>query len=218
MFILCAITGIYRETVNNKIKFIQKCSSVSLFKLKTNLPQFFCLLPQLNQITSSPFGLLSSVFIFETSEHCSELRRPIAGWQRDDISSWREPSKFAWWRNQRYRKKSSFVLQMDRHTCERFAYRARNHHCTGSFFVPSPICCLAWWTNRKVFIGEVQNTHRPFIDDSPAHSRMSSRLSQSNCCRTGGVFFCFFLAFTCERRQAQGERLKTQKYHCGSAG
>lgn len=37
-------------------------------------------------------------------------------------------------------------------------------------------------------------------------------------CRTGGVFFCFFLAFTCERRQAQGERLKTQKYHCGSAG
>lgn len=69
--ILCAITGIYRETVNNKIKFIQKCSSVSLFKLKTNLTQFFCLLPQLNQITSSPFGLLSSVFIFETSEHCS---------------------------------------------------------------------------------------------------------------------------------------------------
>ena len=67
----CAITGIYRETVNNKIKFIQKCSSVSLFKLKTNLPQFFCLLPQLNQITSSPFGLLSSVFIFETSKHCS---------------------------------------------------------------------------------------------------------------------------------------------------
>ena len=35
-------------------------------------------------------------------------------------------------------------------------------------------------------------------------------------CRTGGVFF--FLAFTCELRQAQGERLKTQKYHCGSAG
>ena len=32
--ILCAITGIYRETVNNKIKFIQKCSSVRLFKLK----------------------------------------------------------------------------------------------------------------------------------------------------------------------------------------
>ena len=69
--ILCAITGIFRETVNNKIKFIQKFSSVSLFKLKTNLPQFFCLLPQLNQITSSPFGLLSSVFIFETSKHCS---------------------------------------------------------------------------------------------------------------------------------------------------
>ena len=41
--ILCAITGIYRETVNNKIKFIQKFSSVSLFKLKTNLPQFLSL-------------------------------------------------------------------------------------------------------------------------------------------------------------------------------
>ena len=59
------------ERAGNKIKFIQKYSSVSLFKLKTNWSKFFPFLPQLNQITSSPFGLLSSVFIFETSEHCS---------------------------------------------------------------------------------------------------------------------------------------------------
>ena len=60
------------ERASNKIKFIQKCSSVSLFKLKKkNWSKFFPFLPQLNQITSSPFGLLSSVFIFETSKHCS---------------------------------------------------------------------------------------------------------------------------------------------------
>ena len=59
------------EWASNKIKFIQKCSSVSLFKLKTNWLKFFPFLPKLNQITSSPFGLLSSVFIFETSKHCS---------------------------------------------------------------------------------------------------------------------------------------------------
>ena len=103
----------------------------------------------------------------------SEMWWSIFEWNHADITSWWRWSRAARCRNSRNRSFFQWPI---------YSPSLKSSLFLNVAVVSSPICSLAWPARRKVFIRDFQDRHRPFSDDSEAHSRMPRGLSQSDWC------------------------------------